>query len=307
MWRQLRVWVRDVVELMLLPALAVVLPWPVCFRLFGWLARWDWLYRDATNKAMAQASRGGWLGTNVQEWARRRRLVTLIDHADFYLMHTRSAAWLTRYVQVRGAWQPGNRSALLCTFHWGASMWALRHARLAGVQAHFVLASTDKAYFKGRPVLHAYASARTAKCSAELGTVILDATSSLRAAFSKVLASQQQIMAVIDVPADTVSVRQTVTLVGRQAQVPNGLLRLAVDQQLPVVMFLTGIDFATGQRTLTIQHLGVFDGVDVLAARAFACLDEAIRCSPPSWHFWSEAPRFFIPDSPASPNSASAE
>jgi lauroyl/myristoyl acyltransferase len=298
MWRQWRVSMRDVVELILLPALAAVLPWPVCFRLFGWLARWDWLYRDATQKAIAQASPGGWLGADEFEWARRRRLVTLIDHADFYLMHTRSAAWLKRHVQVQGVWPSGQGPALLCTFHWGASMWALRHARMAGVRAHFVLASTDKAFFKGRPVLHAYVSARTAQCSAELGTVILDASSSLRASFSKILTNREQIMAVIDVPADTVSVRQTVTLVGRQAQVPNGLMRLAVDQQLPVALFLTGIDFDTGQRTLTIQHLGVFASVDALAARSFACLDEAIRNSPPSWHFWSEAPRFFELDQP---------
>lgn len=294
MRRRWRAEMRDAVELLLLPALAAVLPWPVCFRLFGWLAQWDWLYRDATHRALEQARQRGWLGPDEREWARRRRLVTLIDHADFFLARTRSDAWLTRYVQVQGHWPAVGQSAILCTFHWGAGMWALRHARVSGMHAHYLLASLDTANFKGRAVLHAYARARTARCSVELGRLTLDASSSLRAAFLKVLADKEQILAVIDVPADAVSIRQAVTLLGGQARVPNGLMRLAVDRQVPVTLFLTGIDFETGQRSLIIKPLGVFEDVDALAAQAFAFLDDVIRNSPPSWHFWSEAPRFFV-------------
>lgn len=293
MWLHWRVQVRDVFELMLLPALALVLPWPICFRLFGWLARWEGLYREATHRALAQAKQMGWIGTDEREWARRRRLVTLIDHADFYLVRTRSTAWLNRFVEVQGHWPAAADSAILCTFHWGASMWALRHARLNGMHAHFLLASLDRVHFKGRPVLHAYASARTAGCDRELGHLRLDASTPLRKVFLNILAEHEQIMAVIDVPADAFSVRQSVTLLGRRAQVPNGLMRLAVDQQVPVTLFLTGIDFETGHRTLVIKTLGVFASVDALAAEAFEYLDNAIRSSPASWHFWSEAPRFF--------------
>lgn len=121
----------------------------------------------------------------------------------------------------------------------------------------------------------------------------LDASARLRTAFLKILGDNEQIMAVIDVPADSFSVRQSVNLLGKKAQVPNGLMRLAVDRRVPVTLFLTGIDFQTGQRTLVIKTLGVFDDVDRLAAQAFAFLEDAIRVSPPSWHFWSEAPRFF--------------
>lgn len=283
---------RDVVEL-LLPALAAVLPWPFCFRLLGWLARWDWLYRHATHRALAQAKQRGWLGSDEREWARRRRLVTLVDHADFFLARTRSDAWLERYVQVQGHWPKAGQPAILLTFHWGAGMWGLRHARLHGMQAHALAASLDKAHFKGRGVLHAYARARTACASAELGYPTLDATSSLRPVINA-LADKQQVLAVIDVPADAASASQTVTVLGLSARVPRGLLRLAVDRRVPVTLYLTGIDFDTGQRTLFIQTLGVFEDVDALAEQAFTLLDNALRESPPSWHFWSEAHRFFV-------------
>ena len=296
MLKYLRVQIRDVLELILIPALAVVLPWYACFRLFSCLAQWDWLYREATHRALYQARQRGWLDSDEREWARRRRLVTLIDHADFFLVRTRSNAWLERYVQIQGQWPATGKSAILCTFHWGASMWALRHARLSGMRAHFLLASLNKANFTGRPLLHSYAKARTARCDEELGGLRLDASSRLRSVFSKVLSDCEQIMAVIDVPADSFEIKQTVTVLGMRAEVPNGLMRLAVDRQVPITLFLTGINFTTGQRLLTIKPLGVFQNVDELATQAFDYLDEAIRTSPPSWHFWSEASRFFSKD-----------
>lgn len=293
MFTSWRVQFRDILELGLLPALAIVLPWSICFRLFGWLAQWDWLYREPTRRAIEQARQRGWLIGGEREWARRRRLVTLIDHADFYLGRTRSDAWLARNLQTNGQWPAPGVSALLCTFHWGASMWALRHAKLNGMKAHFVLASLDRSHFSGRPILHAYAKARTAQCDYELEGLRLDASSRLRSDFSKILSTNEQIMAVIDVPADNFEIKQVVTILEMRAEVPNGLMRLAVDQQLPVTLFSIGIDFATGRRTLNIKQLGVFHQVDELATQAFDYLDAAIRSSPPSWHFWSEATRFF--------------
>ena len=46
---RLRTELRDLLELVLLPGLAAVLPWPLCFRLFRWLAcAARWLMRAAT-------------------------------------------------------------------------------------------------------------------------------------------------------------------------------------------------------------------------------------------------------------------
>lgn len=219
--------------------------------------------------------------------------MTLIDHADFYLVRTRSSAWLKRFVQVHGDWPDAGQSASCAPFIGGLACGRYGTRGITACVLIFLLASLDKVYFKGRPVLHAYARARTACCDRELGRLRLDASARLRTTFLKILGDNEQIMAVIDVPADSFNVRQSVNLLGKKAQVPNGLMRLAVDRRVPVTLFLTDIDFQTGQRTLVIKTLGVFDNVDSLAARAFALLDDAIRTSPPSWHLWSEAPRFF--------------
>ena len=46
-WLRLKREVRDLFELVLIPGLAAVLPWPVCFALFKRISNWRWLYREA--------------------------------------------------------------------------------------------------------------------------------------------------------------------------------------------------------------------------------------------------------------------
>jgi len=118
---------RDLLELVLLPGIAALLPWRLCFRLFRWLCGRDFLYRASCNEALAQARARGWVRGDAGEWLRTRRLVTLIDHADFYLARSRSDRWMARHLSVQGEWPSPAQPAILCTFHWGAGMWGLRH------------------------------------------------------------------------------------------------------------------------------------------------------------------------------------
>lgn len=353
-----RVQLRDVVELYALPLLAVVLPWPWCFALYKRCAQSAWLYRQTANRALAQAQVLGYVAPSpdgvaqassaaiavaanrqvnrqapdasmthdlpdAATWLAQRKLVTLVDHADHYLSRTRSSRWLRRYVDVQGQWPQPDKAAVLCTFHWGAGMWSLRHARQAGLKVHALAAPLDGAQFAGRPVLHAYAKARTASAAREMGQPTLDASQSMRPVF-KALKAGEQVLAVVDVPPDAVNASLSVPLLGRTAQVPRGLLRLAAEQGLPVVVFVVGIDLKTGRRYLHIESIppskpdsapcSVQEGVagskvatssdphappitmdaDVLTRQVFVRLQMAIDQEPAAWHLWSEAPRFFV-------------
>lgn len=292
-WPRLRTELRDLLELVLLPGLAALLPWSLCYRVFRRLARWDGLYREACHAALAQARAHGW-AKDEADWLRKRRLVTLVDHADYYLGRTRSNAWMARHLQVQGAWPAPGAQHVLCTFHWGAGMWGLRHARAQGLTAHALVAALEGAQFKGRKVLHWYARARTAEVARALGCPTLDTSASLRPAL-RALRAQEQVLAAIDVPADQVAASQPVQLLGRRALMPKALLRLAVEQRIAVTLYLTGLDFATGQRFLRLQGVGVHDDLATLAQEVFAQLDQAIQAEPAAWHFWGEAPRFFHP------------
>jgi hypothetical protein len=288
--RRFRVEARDLLELVLLPGLGALLPWPLGFRVFRRIAAA--LAPYAQPEAIAQASARGWVGDPVH-WSRVRRLVTFVDHADLYLSRTRADAWMKRYVDVQGEWGASGQPGIIFTFHWGAGMWGLRHARASGLKAHALVAPLQGAHFAGRSVLHAYARARTAEVAKALGCATLDTSTSLRPAL-EALRRGEQVMAAVDVPFDQVSASELVELLGTRARVPRGLFRLAVHQQVPVTVYVTGLQPATGRRFLRIHQLGTSDSVEQLSQDVFSILDGAIREDPPAWHFWGEAQRIFV-------------
>lgn len=289
--KRLRHELRDLVEVVLLPALAAVLPWSIAFALFKRLARWPLLYRAPSRRALAEAQRRGW-AADPAAWIQDRKLTTLVDHADHYLARTRSDRWLRRYLDVEGEWPAPGQAAIALTFHWGAGMWGLRSAARSGLQGHMLVAALDSAHFAGHWVLHRYIKARTRSIALSLRCPFIDVSTGMRQAL-RVLQENQQLFAVVDVPADQVAASQPVQILGLPARLPSALLRLAVDRQIPVCVYVTGIHMDTGRRFLRIRQLGVPADVDSLAAALAAELDSLIRECPPAWHFWSEAERFF--------------
>lgn len=282
---------RDLLEVVALPGLAAVLPWRVCYAIFKWAARWQPLYRVEADRALQQmVARHG--VDDPAKWVAARRLTTLVDHADQYLALTRTDRWLRRYVKVDGAWPDRDKSALLCTFHWGAGMWALRHAARAGLRAQMMVAQPTREGFAGRSILYRYIVARIRSIDRILGRPSLDAAKGLRGAL-KALRANEQLMAVVDVPSDQFSASAPVTLLGETAQVPRALFRLAVEQQIPVCVFVCGFDLKSGQRTLRLRQLGTYEEIDTLIRDVFSELELAIRSNTAAWHFWSEAERFF--------------
>jgi hypothetical protein len=144
----------------------------------------------------------------------------------------------------------------------------LAAAAAAGLNAQMLVARLDSRQFQNRRIFYHYIRARTAAIASSLGHPTLDPVQDLRRLLS-VLRSGGQIVAAIDVPSDQVSASMRVQIAGQTARVPRGLLKMAVEQGLPVSVFVTGIDLETGRRFLRIHALGVHDEVDTL-----------LRCSP---------------------------
>jgi hypothetical protein len=291
-WHRARLEARDAVELVLVPGLAALLPWRWCFWLFRRVARVRWLYREPCERALAQAQARG-VVHDPKAWLWRRRLVTLIDHADFYLARFRSDRWLQRYVDVSGEWPAAGQSGMLCSFHWGAGMWGLRHAAQAGLRAHALVAPLNQAAYQGRWILGWYARARTHEVERALRRPVMEVSRSLRPVL-RALGAGVQVLAVVDVPADQVAASEPIELLGLRARVPRGLLRLAVDQGVPVTVYITGFDAATGRRFLRIIPVGISKDVPELIRKTFAPLEAALQEDAAAWHFWGIAERFFI-------------
>lgn len=289
---RLRTELQDLLELVLLPGLAAILPWHWCFLVFKRLARLRCLYQKPCDTALQQARKRGWAGSDEDHWLWVRRLVTLVDHADHYIGLSRSDEWMRRHLRVEGAWPSPNAAVLLLTFHWGAGYWGLRHGAAHGFQPHALVASLASQAYQGRTVMSWYARSRHAHVARTLGSPTIDVARHLKQVI-RALRSDHSLLGVIDVPADEAVASISVELLGMPACMPRGLLRLAVDSQVPVVLYITGLDVRTGARFLRIKQLGVYNTVEDLAAIAFGELSQAIREDPPAWHFWSIAERFF--------------
>ena len=290
-WRRLRQELHDLLQFVLIPGLAAVLPWPVCFALFRWLAHWRWLYRADCDAALAQAVARGHCQDTVA-WAWERRLVTLVDHADHYLFCWRPDRWMQRHVAVHGAWQGAGSAGLLWTFHWGAGLWALRHAWAAGMRAHMVLAPPLGPDFAGRSVFGRYVRARMRSVHRALERPVIFVPGA-RAALRGALQGGAQVVAVMDVPQDQVRVTRVTEILGQGVSVPAVLPQMAVEQGLPVTVFCMGIDLRTGRRVLHVEPLGVFDDPKALTDAAFERFGRLLATAPAAWHLWGQAERFF--------------
>lgn len=289
---RLRTELRDALELLLLPGLAAVLPWHWCFLIFQQLTKMRWLYRAPCEEALRQARSRGWADEDKAHWIWVRRLVTLVDHADHYLGLWRSDAWMRKHLQVEGVWPSNEQGVLLLTFHWGAGYWGLRHAAAQGLHPHALVATLTSQAYQGRTVLSWYARSRNAHVARTLGSPTIDATQQLKQVI-KALRDKHSLLGVVDVPADEAKASMSVEMLGLQARVPRGLLRLAVDQKVPVVLYTTGLDTRTGLRFLCIKQLGVYNTIEELAVRVFGELEQVVTQDPPAWHFWGIADRFF--------------
>lgn len=290
--QRLRTELRDLLELVLLPGLAAVLPWRWCFPVFKRLARWRSLYREPCEAALLQARSRGWAGANEAHWIWVRRLVTLVDHADHYLGLWRSDAWMQKHLRVEGTWPSNEEGVLLLTFHWGAGYWGLRHAAGQGLRPHALVATLGSQAYQGRTVMSWYARSRNAHVAHTLGSPTIDVAQQLKQVI-KALRDKHSLLGVVDVPADDAKASMSVEILGMQARVPRGLLRLAVDSQVPVFIYITGLDTRTGLRFLRIQPLGVYKTVEELAIRVFDELEQIIAEDAPAWHFWGIAERIF--------------
>ncbi len=82
-----KAFIRDLLELVLIPGLAAVLPWPLCFRVFRSIAgRCQWLYRSACDPALQQAHARGMVADDQQGlWLARRWLSMFILYEDLFV------------------------------------------------------------------------------------------------------------------------------------------------------------------------------------------------------------------------------
>ena len=284
---------HDFIELFLFPGLAALLPWPICFRIFQRLSRLECLYRTETQNALAGANSIEPV-KDPRAWASAYRLVTLVDHADLYLLLFRGDSWRHKYVVIDGpGWPQGNEPFLAITFHWGAGMWSLRHLRAQGRKIAVLIRGFDKISFSGTRIRYWYAKLRTfgvVRAGVE-NLIFINGNSIFK--LRKALRSGSCLVGLFDVSVEQQRNVLLTQLFGRRACLPRGLVYLAVKEHIPVVAYTVALDRETGYRKLRISEPLPIESEDVLLDALVGQLERAISEDPPAWHHWAGVDRFF--------------
>lgn len=283
---------RDLIELVLIPGMAIFLPWPLCFRLFRQLARAPFLYARQTALALEQAQKMDFV-EDKQKWCAAFRLVQLVDHADLYLSRFRSDRWMERYLTVSGdSWPVPLTPFLAISFHWGAGLWSFRHLGRHGSRAVAVFGELGKSRVLGNIVATKYAYWRLGEVErAGRAKGIFTGPMVIR----RMLQVSQDgacLVALLDVPGADYCI--PVQLFGRDARLPGGIVHFAVEKQIPVFAFTLSFDPDTGQRRLKITGSLACGNERELMDGLVNVFTEAVGQQSYAWHFWPYLNDFLV-------------
>lgn len=289
---------RAFLELFLLPGAIALLPWRLGHRVARVVSRWPWLYREVVAAATTAAQAYGCCD-DARAFAREQRYERLVDHIDLQLSRTRSDRFLARHVELLGAWPPGDGPVLALTFHWGGGHWGIRSLAATGRRVACLSAPFETQPPRGLSVALRYGYSRLAEVERVAGAKLIYAGTNARP-FYRALKRGESLLALIDVPPGEVGGAHPVTLLGRPAVLPSGLLKLAQSTQLPVVMFAVEVDRASGRRRVHVSEAFRVDDRDEAMQRVAAELERLLRLRPAAWQFWPIAHAFFpTPDLPS--------
>ena len=284
--------IRNFTELFLLPSLAAILPWSLCFRLFHRLVRLKSLYRGETAATLAGVASITPVADS-KAWSEAIRMVRLVDHADLYLSMFRSDAWLRRHVTVMGDWPEGNKPFVAITFHWGAGQWALRHMRAQGRKVSVLVRGVEKDTFPGNKLCYWYAKLRLREIARAGGSEIVRTGKSGLYEMKSKLKAGNCVVGLMDVPLERPRNYLTARLLGRTAYFPRGLSYLAANSGVPVVVYSMRLDRQSGRRKLVISPPLNFKNEDELIEKLASRLNELIDIDSPAWHQWGGVQSFF--------------
>jgi hypothetical protein len=274
----------QVSECILVPALGV-LPWSVAWPMMRWMAQRGGPFDDAAQRAAEVADTRGFVGDR-REWLGSYRLTRIVDQVDPVLAALRGDRWMDRHLVVEGDPLP-RPPCVLVGFHYGAGFWTLRHLRRHAHRVAFVSARVDSTQAPGEPLRLALMRRRIAWIERAGGAPVIfvgGSTERIRAA----LRTGTSILGMVDVPQPPSAGGVERPFLDGMARFPDGLVRLAAAEGVPIIAYLPRLDRATGDRRLTLTRLpaGAEDSMRALVAM----LDRAVREDPAAWHLWAHWP-----------------
>lgn len=286
-----RTQLADACMLMVVPALAAVLPWRLGWRWLRWWSRRQWgPFADAANAALPIAERWLPVGDPVA-FRERMRLLWLMDCCDLYMSMVRRRrtrpAW---YVEQVGSW-PSTPTFVALGFHYAIGHDVLRTLAAANHNYTFVSRQWRREDYSGHPVRYWYSHLRIHDV-ARIGGMPVAYRPGVRSVLERVLQEEKAVVvALVDLPPRLAPHgRRKVRLLNRESSLPGGMIELAREAGVPVVPYWVEFDEKMYKRRVRIGEPIATDDVDAALARVAELLDKRIREAPHAWMLWPELP-----------------
>lgn len=293
----LRLELRALLELFLIPAVAALLPWPIGFRWLRLCSRFSWLYRNEWRAALAQARDYMDLG-DEDIWARQFRLGRLVDHADLYLSMTRSDRWMMRYVDGWNVWPRAENGVVVLLYHWCPGFWVLRAMRHQGATVSALIAPLTRRSMGEARLAYGYGRLRMREIVRVNARPLVYPEGAIRRMI-KVLKSNTAggekawVCGMPDVPPSAADPGEPVDTFGRCGYFSTGLISIARLSGVPVVSAHMGLELRHGRRDLTV--LGPFDPTDPsLLQQAVGTWEARIKDRSWGYFLWAVMPTLFV-------------
>jgi hypothetical protein len=276
---------HDAWMLSLAPRLPSRLPWKTAYACYRALARSPRLFSEAVDAAASIAPAHVPIA-DIDAFRHDARTTWLLETADLYLSRRQPVDWLPAHVAIKGSWPAGAFIAL--TFHYGTGLWLCRALRQAGHRSMFLSASFERDEFAQRPWRYGYGAQRLREVE-RIGGEPIAYRPGVRRTLLDALRRGSSVIGLIDIPPRLAPRGQVgVRLLDQAASLPDGLLRLAIEAQVPIVPCWVDIDFASGHRTVVIGDAQLPEPMGPVLADLAASLDRLVRTRPAAWMFWPE-------------------
>lgn len=289
-YQRIRQELTDFATYFLMPLPALLLPWRIAYRWYYYLAGKPWLFEQRVQAACHNAQR---LLTieNMVSWKRHHRLTLIIDHTDFWI------SWLQpgrakRLLQTTGKW-PEHGPFIVVGTHYGCGFMLMRALQRGGVDPYFIIRKMPAHLFSGHRILQFYVYLRLRHHKKLFpGKCYHPGTYPRR--LLRGLDQGQNILVLVDVPADKGRPSQAIQLFGRKADVDYGMFELLIRRQVPYVTYQTLLDFDTGQRSLSIAPARQSESNSDFWEHMSHFINDTFSTDSSQWHLWQVALLYFL-------------
>ncbi len=282
---------RDFMGYWLLPALACLLPWKLCWRLYRKAARRHWLYPEESH-AMQQGLARLQPEADTRQWLERFKLAWLLEQADLFLFRFQPQRNLrSRWQEPDGRW-PRQRPFMTLFFNFGFGLLVLEQMRAAGLQPSLVYAPVPAERPGGMSrSRYAYMRFRQQAMQRACEQRAIP-TGGAWEKIQQALAEQRSIVVVADAPSKPGNRTIPVRLFGHQGQWRRGVVDLVTQAGLPTVLFRVRLNWETGVRQLVISPPLDCRNEQALIEDLLHHFHRGMEEHPETWLYWTALEAF---------------